>query len=132
MDGKKQVFFQPTAEDLNKVSERNVKSLYQRILDKLVAKIDRAITPEFTVAMLKNYRTVPNSKVVIASVKQLKTAANLNPKYKVDFLGLDDMDFIIAEYNEQADTIIKTEVINPDSKIRSLVDSNNGVVIIED
>lgn len=132
MNGKKQALFTPTAEELKSVAEKDGKSLYQRIMDKLAAKFDRAISPEFTIAMLKNYRTVPNSKVIIALVKKLTDAVGSEHGKAVDLRGLDDMDVIIAEYDEKNDNIIKTELINPDAKIRALLENNNGIVVVED
>lgn len=133
MNGRSQASFKPTASDIQRAKEKKGKSFYQMIMDQLVVAFDRAITPEFTITMLKNYRTVPGSKVIIITIGALKKQISAEPTAcKVNFSDLDDNDYIISEYDAKNAIIVKTEFINPEQRIKTLVEKNNGVVIVED
>lgn len=129
MNGRTQASFKPSSEELRSIKENHGKPIYQRILEKLVVTLDNAVTPEFTVSMLKNYRTVSTSKVVIAKVDVMLSGARGST---IDPSLLDKNDFVIAEYDENSDRIIKCDVIKPDDRIKVLVEKNNGVIIVED
>lgn len=133
MNGRTQASFKPTASDMQRISEKKGKSLYQRIMDKLVSAFDKAVTPEFTVADLKNYRKVPGTKVIIVTIGTLKKQISARPSAgNINLSDFDEKDCIIAEYDERSDNIVQTGFINPDQRIMSLVERNNGVVIVED
>ena len=52
---------------------------------------------------------------------------------RVSFDDLNEDDTVIAEYDEENDEIVQTNIANDvDSKVDSLLSRNNGVVIIED
>lgn len=129
MNGRTQASFKPSSDELRRIKENQSKSIYQRILDKLALTLDNAVTPEFTVSMLKNYRTVSTSKVVVAKIDVILSGAKSST---IDPSIFDKNDFVIAEYDEKSDRIIKSEVIKPDDKIKALVEKNNGVIIVED
>lgn len=88
---------------------------------------------KLTVNFIKTYRKRKNSKVVAADMKQLIKAAAKDPNVgHVSFDDLDD-DTVIAEYDEENDEIVQTNVSNDvDDRVTNLIRRNNGVMIIED
>lgn len=88
---------------------------------------------KLTVNFIKTYRKRKNSKVVAADMKQLIKAAAKDPNVgHVSFDDLDD-DTVIAEYDEENDEIVQTNVSDDvDDKVTNLIRRNNGVMIIED
>lgn len=88
---------------------------------------------KLTVNFIKTYRKRKNSKVVAADMKQLIKAAAKDPNVgHVSFDDLDD-DTVIAEYDEEKDEIVQTNVSDDvDDKVTNLIRRNNGVMIIED
>lgn len=88
---------------------------------------------KLTVNFIKTYRKRKNSKVVAADMKQLIKAAAKDPNVgHVSFDDLDD-DTVIAEYDEEKDEIVQTNVSDDvDDKVTNHIRRNNGVMIIED
>lgn len=89
---------------------------------------------KLTVNFIKNYRKRKQSKVVAAEMKQLMKEVAKDPNVgHVSFDDLNEDDTVIAEYDEENDEIVQTNLANDvDSKVDSLLSRNNGVVIIED
>ena len=129
MNGRTQASFKPSIEEMKRITENQKKSIYQRILEKVAVTLDNATTPEFTVSMLKNYRTLSTSKVIVAKIDVMLSRAKSS---SFDSSLFDKNDFVIAEYDEKSDRIIRSEVIKPDEKIKALVEKNSGVIIVED
>lgn len=133
MNGQKEAFFNPSEEEIKRLENHHTKSqktLIEKLAEKLSAKLDRACTPEFTITHVKNYRRMPDSSVVLARMDFIMRAAPHKSQMFVD-LGYHNDDYVIAEYNEPTDKIVQSDFINPESKVKKLIESNNGVVIIE-
>ena len=89
---------------------------------------------KLTISVIKNFRKRKNSKIVATDMKQIMKAVAKDPSVgHVSFDDLDDDDTVVAEYDEENDEIVQTQVATEkDDKVDSLLKRNNGVVIIED
>lgn len=135
MNGQKEAFFNPSEEEIKMLENHHTKVKkplieIEKLAEKLSAKLYRASTPEFTISHVKNYRRMPDSSVVLARMDFIMRAVPRKAQMFVD-LGYHNDDYVIAEYNEPTDKIVQSNFINPDSKVKKLIETNNGVVIIE-
>lgn len=89
---------------------------------------------KLTISVIKNFRKRKNSKIVATDMKEImKALAKDSSVGHVSFDDLDDDDTVVAEYDEENDEIVQTQVATEkDDKVDSLLKRNNGVVIIED
>lgn len=129
INGNNQMYFKPTAAEMSdRAKESSIEGKLKSVMTKLVTAFDRSVTPEMTVSMVKNYRKALGSKIVIASISVLKQEFNNSSMFN-DFT---DDDYVIAEYNETSDRLIQAQIVFLDEKLKALVKSNGGMVVIED
>lgn len=97
----------------------------------LVAGTAIYLTVRLTAAYLKKYRLKKNSKIIAAKFKDLIKQA---PTKKLDDL-IDDDDVILAEYDEDEDTLVQDIRISHSQdvgdSIKDILNANSGIVVFE-
>ena len=94
-----------------------------------------AVTVTVTVDYLKKFRERTGTKVIIAKMENVRMEASkeYNESYLDSIKVLDESEkYVIAEYDDKADEVVKVLIVKVDEKVKCFVDSNNGIVIIED
>ena len=132
MDGQKAILFKPGPAELNQIKKRSV---FDAIAEKISMIISDAVTVTVTVDYIKKFRERTGTKVVIAKMENVRMEAS--KQYKESYLDsikvLDESEkYVIAEYDEKADEVVKVLIVKVDEKVKCFVDSNNGLVVIED
>ena len=137
MNGRREAIFEPSKAEVERLDNRYSRSkktvidkFIERLGESLSASIYQATTPEFTITHVKNYRKKQDSSVVLAKMDFIMKAGAHNRQMFAD-MGYRNDDYVIAEYNELTDKIVQSDFINPDLKVKNLIESNNGIVIIE-
>lgn len=82
-----------------------------------------------TISFLKKYRQKKTSKIVAGFVKDMIKDA---PSMSLDDLP-DEDDIIIAEYDEETDTLVQDLSVSKDNddSIKSILNKNKGLVVFD-
>ncbi len=132
MNGRKEVIFKPGPDELKRMKKRNV---FEAIAEKISLVISDAVTVTATVEYIKNFRERTGTKVVVARIDEIRKEAKKSYKemYVDSIKVLDESNkYVIAEYDENSDEIVKLVIAKADNKVKQFVENNNGIVVIED
>ena len=89
------------------------------------------VVNQVNTAYLRNFRTKPNTEIVLARYKNIGSVIGSDQANKVKNV-VKDAEYIIAEYDRQNDNVLRIEGAKSlDSKIQSSIDkAKNGVLVI--
>ena len=112
----------------NRVTDFGVQSIanvMQDILDKL-SVLDCSINSMFDSNSIKHFRRRNGSVVIAARPGELEKRSGypFSLKYTCD-------DYVIIEYDAVVNEVVQARTLRCDDSISNLVDSNGGIVIIE-
>lgn len=92
----------------------------------------KTIEEEITIRSLKAWRTDSKNKIVAARKSfMLEALSKDESQFHDDIFEIDDVDVIIAEYDPNADEIIKITYSESAGEIESILNENDGVIILE-